>query len=164
MRALAWLEHLRLAFPIHYYILVSVLTVVLVILLVHMGWVVAQSLRSVARIQSPATITGPVRDAAWHLAEARRLGAAGRFAEALAHRFVAAVLELDARRVVQFHPSKTPAEYAREARLDDVGRAELAGLVASLYRHLFGAEPCDAAEWRRFDSIAAGIGLHAATG
>jgi Domain of unknown function (DUF4129) len=162
-RALAWLEHLRLTFPIHYYILLSVLTVVLVILLVHMGWVVAASLRPVVRAGSPPTITGPVRDAAWHVAEARRLGAAGRFAEALAHRFLAAVLELDARRVVQFHPSKTPAEYAREARLDDLGRAELAGLVATLYRHLFGAEPCDAAEWQRFDALAGGIGLHAAT-
>lgn len=163
VRVLAWLEQLRLAFPIHYYILLSVLTVVLVILLVHMSWVVVRSLRPVADVGSPATITGPVRDAAWHLAEARRLGAAGRFAEALAHRFLAAVLELDARRVVQFHPSKTPAEYAREARLDDVGRAELTGLVASLYRHLFGAEPCDAAQWQRFDSLATGIGLHAAT-
>jgi hypothetical protein len=162
-RALAWMEHLRLTFPIHYYILLSVLTVVLVAILVHMTWVVWRSLRPVSGPEAPVAIPGPVRNAAWHLAEALRLGAAGRFAEALAHRFLAAVLELDERRVVQFHPSKTPAEYAREARLDDRGRADLADLVASLYRHLFGGAPCDVAEWRRFDAQAAGIGLYVAT-
>ena len=35
-----------------------------------------------------------------------------------------------ARRVLQFHPSKTPAEYAREARLDDVGRQRMQAHVA----------------------------------
>jgi hypothetical protein len=164
LRALEWLEHLRLVFPIHYYILLGVLTLLLVAILAHLTWVVWRSLRPAPPIGSPATVTGPVRDAAWHLAEALRLGAAGRFAEALAHRFLAAVLDLDARRALQFHPSKTPAEYAREARLDDIGRSELADLVASLYYHLFGGVPCDAAEWQRFDAQAAGIGLHAATG
>jgi hypothetical protein len=162
-RAVEWLEHLRLAFPIHYYILLGVLALVLIVVLVHLTWVVRRSFRPVQRVGAPAAMTGPIRDAAWHLAEALRLGAAGRFAEALAHRFLAAVLDLDARRVLQFHPSKTPAEYAREARLDDFGRSELADLVASLYRHLFGAAPLDAAEWQRFDARAAGIELHAAT-
>lgn len=162
-RALEWLENLRLAFPIHYYILLGVLVLVLIVVLVHVTWVVRRSFRPVRRVGAPAATTGPIRDAAWHLAEALRLGAAGRFAEALAHRFLAAVLDLDARRVLQFHPSKTPAEYAREARLDDFGRSELAGLVASLYRHLFGAAPLDAAEWQRFNARAAGIELHAAT-
>jgi uncharacterized protein DUF4129 len=162
-RALEWLDNLRLAFPIHYYILLGALTLLLIAILVHLTWVVWRSLRPALRPGAPAAVTGPVRDAAWHLAEALRLGAAGRFAEALAHRFLAAVLELDARRVLQFHPSKTPGEYAWEARLDDPGRAELAGLVASLYRHLFGAEPCDAAEWQRFDAQAAGLEVYAAT-
>ena len=162
-RVLEWLERLHVEFPIHYYILLSVLTVLLVAILVHLTWVVWRSLRPAPSATAPATIMGPVRDSAWHLAEALRLGAAGRFAEALAHRFLAAVLDLDERRVVQFHASKTPAEYAREARLDDVGRADLADLVASLYRHLFGGAPCDAAEWQRFDAQAAGIGLYAAT-
>jgi hypothetical protein len=162
-RGLEWLENLRLVFPIHYYALVGLLALVLIVILVHLTWVVRQSFRPVLGVGAPAVMTGPLRDAAWHLAEALRLGAAGRFAEALAHRFLAAVLDLDARRVLQFHPSKTPAEYAREARLDDFGRSELASLVASLYRHLFGAAPCDAAEWQRFDARAAGIELHAAT-
>jgi hypothetical protein len=161
-RAVEWLEHLRIVFPVHYYILLSVMALVLVAILVHIAWVVRRSFRPRVGDASPAVMTGPVRDAAWHLAESVRLGAAGRFAEALAHRFLAAVLDLDARRVLQFHPSKTPAEYAREARLDEFGRSELADLVASLYRHVFGGVPCDAAEWRRFHERAAGIGLHAA--
>jgi hypothetical protein len=161
-RILDWLDTLRVVFPVHYYIVLGVLTLLLVAMLVHLTWVVWRSFRPALGLAAPAVPTGPVRDAAWHLAEAFRLGAAGRFAEALAHRFLAAVLDLDARRVVQFHPSKTPAEYAREARLDDVGRSELRDLVASLYRHLFGGAPCDAAEWRRFDARAAEIGVHAA--
>jgi hypothetical protein len=162
-RALEWLESLRLAFPVDYYMLLGGLTVLLIAMLAHLTWVVWRSFRPASGVGAPAAMTGPVRDAAWHLAEALRLGAAGRFAEALAHRFLATVLDLDARRVLQFHPSKTPAEYAREARLDDIGRSELADLVASLYRHLFGGASCDAAEWQRFDARAAGIGLYAAT-
>lgn len=162
-RLIEWLEGLRVSFPIYYYVVLTVLTLSLIAILVHLTWVVRQSLRPVKPSGPRTVFMGPVRDAAWHLAEARRLGAAGRFAEALGHRFIAAMLELDARRVLQFHPSKTPAEYAMEARLDDVGRSELRGLVASLYRHLFGGAPCDAAEWQRFDAQAAGIGLHAAT-
>lgn len=162
-RALEWLETLRLAFPVHYYILLGVLALLLIAMLVHVTWVVWRSLRPASGVGAPTAVTGPVGDAAWYLAEALRLGAAGRFAEALAHRFHAAVLDLDARRVLQFHPSKTPAEYVREARLDDIGRSELADLVAILYRHLFGGAPCDAAEWHRFEARAAGIGLYAAT-
>jgi hypothetical protein len=161
-RLLEWLEGLRVSFPLHYYIVLGAMLLLLVGLVAHLTWVVWRSLHPPAAA-APAVMTGPVRDAAWHLAEALRLGAAGRFAEALAHRFLAAMLDLDARRVLQFHPSKTPAEYVREARLDDAGRSELADLVASLYRHLFGGAPCGAGEWQRFDSQAAGLGLHAAT-
>jgi hypothetical protein len=161
-RALEWLQNLRLVFPIYYYVLLGVLILLLIAIVGHLTWVIWRSLRPAARSAARPALMGPVRDAAWHQAEALRLSAAGQFAEALAHRFLAAVLDLDARRVLQFHPSKTPAEYANEAQLDDIGRSELADLVASLYRHLFGGAPCDTVEWRRFDAQAAGIGLHAA--
>ena len=78
------------------------------------------------------------------------LARAGRYAEALGQRFLALVLELDRRKALRFHASKTPAEYVGEARLTDRGRASLAGLVAQLYRHLFAAVPCG--------SCAAGFG------
>ena len=66
----------------------------------------------------------------------------------------ALVLELERRKALRFHASKTPAEYVGEARLTDRGRASLAGLVAQLYRHLFGAVPCDAAEYQMFGDAA----------
>jgi len=162
-RALDWLEGLRLVSPVRYYLLLAVLTLALVASLVHLGWLVWRSLRPVEPVRAPLPPAAPPRDAAWYAAEARRLSAAGRFAEALGVRFVAAVLDLDERRVVQFHPSKTPAEYALEARLDAAGRSGLSELVASLYRHVFGGTPCDAEQWHHFDALAASLWLHAAT-
>src|SRR5439155_16915477 len=88
---------------------------------------------------------------------------AGRYAEALAHRFVSLILELERRHALTFHPSKTPAEYVREARLDESGRASLADLVARLYRHLFGAVPCDANVYREFGVAAETVFRHVAT-
>jgi Domain of unknown function (DUF4129) len=162
-RVLDWLEGLRLVSPVRYYLLLTVLTLALVASLVHLGWVVWRSLRPAEPVRAPLPPAAPPRDAAWYAAEARRLSAGGRFAEALGVRFVAAVLDLDERRVVQFHPSKTPAEYAREARLDAAGRSGLSELVASLYRHVFGGTPCDAEQWHHFDALAASLWLHAAT-
>ena len=162
-RALDWLEGLRLVSPVRYYIVLGVLTLALVASLMHLGWVVWRSLRPGEPVRLPMPPAAPPRDAAWYAAEARRLSAAGRFLEALGVRFLAAVLDLDERRVVQFHPSKTPAEYALEARLDAAGRSGLTELVATLYRHVFGGAPCDAEQWHRFDALAAGLGLHAAT-
>ncbi|HVH09507.1 MAG TPA: DUF4129 domain-containing protein [Gemmatimonadales bacterium] len=162
-RLMAWLEGLRLSFPVRYYLLLGLLTVALVAGLVHVGWIVWRSLRPGPGIPQPAPPGAPVRDASWYADEARRLAAAGQFAQALAHRFLAAVLDLDARRVVQFRASKTPAEYAAEARLDAAGRMGLTDLVASLYRHVFGGVHCDADTWRRFDAEATQLELHAAT-
>ena len=99
-------------------------------------------------------------DAAAHLAIAERLAGAGQYAEALGHRFLALVLELDARKALRFQASKTPAEYVGEARLDQAGRATLAGLVARLYRHVFGAAPSDEREYSEFDAAAAGLEQH----
>jgi hypothetical protein len=161
-RLLDWLELLRVASPARYYLLLAALTLALLAMLAHVTWVVWRSLRPREVSGVPTPEAAPPQGAAWHLAEAQRLGAAGRFAEALAHRFLAAVLDLDGRRALQFHPSKTPAEYAVEARLDALGRSELAALVASLYRHVFGGMPCDAEAWQRFDAQAGRLELHAA--
>src|ERR1700694_4791055 len=95
-----------------------------------------------------------VVDAATHLARAAELARGGRYAEAMGHRFLAVVLEMDRLEVVRFHASKTPAEYVGEARLDDASRSSFAALVAQLYRHLFGAIPCDETEYRAFGAVA----------
>src|ERR1044072_6701792 len=95
----------------------------------------------------PPPAPGPpvIRDARAHRALADELAAQGRYAEALGHLFLAVVLELDKRKAVRFHASKTPAEYVGEARLDATARSTLDTLVAPLYRHLLGGGPGDSA-------------------
>src|ERR1044072_9102713 len=104
----------------------------------------------------PPPAPGPpvIRDARAHRALADELAAQGRYAEALGHLFLAVVLELDKRKAVRFHASKTPAEYVGEARLAASAGSTLATLVAQLYRHLFGAVPCDADQFAAFGAAA----------
>ena len=151
-----WLDHVSASYPTGFNIVLALLVVILVALLVHIGYVMWRIVRPAARTGTgaSASATGVVMDARAHLALAEELAGAGRYAEALAHCFVAAVLELDHRKALRFHASKTPAEYVAEASLDETGRAALAGLVARLYRHLFGAVPCDEYEYRSFGEAA----------
>ena len=74
----------------------------------------------------------------------RRIAPRGRGAHADALRlgFLALTLELDAGGSVTYAPGKTPAEYAREARLAPGDRGRLRELVRALYRHVYGAAPC----------------------
>ncbi|HEX4600769.1 MAG TPA: DUF4129 domain-containing protein, partial [Gemmatimonadales bacterium] len=128
------------------------LSVLLVALLAHMSYVVWRIARPTVR--TPSAGDGSVglllEDARAHRARAEELARVGRYPEALAHRFVAVLLDLDRRHALKFHPSKTPAEYLSEARLDPTGRTALADLVAQLYRHVFGAVPCDERSYREF--------------
>lgn len=151
-----WLNHLADRHPVGFNIGLALVVVALVVLLVHVGWVMWRIVRPAARTGTGqiAARAGIIMDAAAHLARADALARAGRYAEALGHRFLAVVLELDRMKVLRFHASKTPAEYVGEARLTDAGRASLAGLVAQLYRHLFGAVPCDAREYETFGAAA----------
>lgn len=151
-----WLNHLADRYPVGFNIGLALVVVALVVLLVHVGWVMWRIVRPAARTGTDKTAAraGIIMDAAAHLARADALARAGRYAEALGHRFLAVVLELDRMKALRFHASKTPAEYVGEARLTDAGRASLAGLVAQLYRHLFGAVPCDAREYETFGAAA----------
>jgi hypothetical protein len=152
---LAWLDHLAARYPVGYNVGLALVVVALVVLVVHLSYVIWRIVRPAARSgRAPSAAGAVIVDAATHLARAEELARAGRYAEALAHRFLAVVLELDRRKALRFHTSKTPAEYVGEARLDDTGRASLAGLVAQLYRHLFGAVPCDASEYETFGAAA----------
>jgi len=147
-----WLNRLAEQHPTGYSIGLALLVILLVVLVVHIGYVVWRIVRPGARTGTPAAASRPgiIVNAAWHVARAEELARAGRYAEALAHRFLAAVLELDRIGALRFHVSKTPAEYVGEARLDESGRASLARLVVQLYRHLFGAVPCDEREYQSF--------------
>lgn len=148
---LDWLSRLEEQHPIGYYVGLSLVVVAIVILLVHIGYVVWRIVRPSARTGAAAsTNQSAIVDADAHLARAAELARAGRYAEALGHRFLAVVLELDRLKALRFHSSKTPAEYVGEAHLDASGRASLTSLVAQLYRHLFGAVPIDEAEYNEF--------------
>src|SRR5256712_4251731 len=164
-RLLDWLDGLQRGHPAGFKMLLALLALVLVGLLAHMGYVVWRITRPTARTLDGGAggIGGPeLADARAHRVRAEELARAGRYAEALAHRFVALVLELERRRALAFHLSKTPAEYVGEARLDAADRASLAELVARLYRHLFGGVPCDAGGYREFGAAADELGRHVA--
>jgi len=155
-----WLQGLEGAHPGLFTGLLGVLVVVLVAVFVHAGWLFARSIRS-----APAP-GGAGREAAAAMTplelrrEADRLAAAGRFVEAMQADFLALALELDRRSLLRFHPSKTPAELAAEARLGEDGRQRLGALVGSLYRHAFARVPCGPAEYAAWRAEI-GAGLHA---
>ena len=135
---------------------------VLVGLLVHLGFTVWRIYRVTIRQPVPVipgALAAPL-DARAHLERADALARAGRFTEALAHRFAAMLLELDRAKALSFHPAKTPAEYVREARLSTEQRSALSGLVARLYQHVFGMAPCDEQCYRDFGIMAGSVVHH----
>lgn len=158
-RSYSWLRALEADHPGAYYVLIGTLSAVLIAILVHFGYLMSRALRSKAAArESPAMVVpSELYGPDWYIVEARRLAGRGLYAAALSHRFRALVLQLDRRRVVRFHPSKTPAEYALEAELGEALRRELADLVMDLYRHLFGGVPCDEESVERFDQRAASL-------
>jgi hypothetical protein len=158
-----WMGRLEAAHPLAYYLLLLVATVLLAAILTHFAYLTWRALhpRLAERTGTTAGATPP-RGAAWHRAEYARLLAAGRFGEAMAERFATLVYELQAAAVLRPDRSKTPAEYAAEARLDAAGRGVMVDLVDELYRRLFGGAGCTADDVARFDARAAGLGGHRA--
>lgn len=161
LRLVDWLDRFESSNPLLYKIFLVLLVLALVALLAHLAYVVVKILRPTASTgAAPAPVGHRLTDARAQLDRAEELARGGRYAEALGHRFLAALLELDRARAVAFHPSKTPAEYVPEARLDVAGRESLADLVARLYRHLFGAVPCDEPAYRAFGAAAQAVVRH----
>ena len=156
LRLLDWIGRQQTAHPAAFKVVLAILIAVLAGLLLHMGYVVWRITRPTAHTPPGPAQPGGVRleDARAHRQRADELARAGRYAEALAHRFVALLLALEQQQALKVDPSKTPAEYVREARLDASGRASLADLVARLYGHVFGAVPCDANTYQAFGAAA----------
>lgn len=151
----AWVDRLSIAHPALSWVMMTAASVLLVILLTHIGYTLWKVYSATARpADQPARGTAGVQllDARSHRIQADTLARGGRYAEALAHRFAALICDLDEAKAVTIHPSKTPAEYAREARLDPVGRVTITELVSRLYATLFGAAPIDEAGYRDFVS------------
>ncbi|MGH7612621.1 MAG: DUF4129 domain-containing protein [Gemmatimonadales bacterium] len=158
-----WLSRFDAQHPVAFQLLFWGAVLLLVALLVHLGWLAWRIYRStVERPRASAPGAAMLVDARGHLHHAEALARAGRYTEALAHRFLALLLELDRADAVTFHPSKTPAEYVHEARLGTAGRDSLAGLVARLYHHVFGAQPCDEQCYRDFGATAGTVLQHVA--
>lgn len=156
-----WLDSVEQTNPALFKLLIVALIVLLVVLVAHIAYTLWRVLR---RAPPPAVaVAGAavLSDAGAHFREADALAAAGRWIEALGHQFLGLVLELDRRRALRFHPSKTPAEYVGEVRLDPPGRASLADVVSRLYRHVFGALPCDAEAYHAFGVAARVVLDHA---
>jgi hypothetical protein len=159
-----WLQRLAAVNPALYRLVLGGLLLLLLLMCIHIAYVLWQVLRP-SPVPPEVAAPAPLRhDARAARAQADALAAAGRYVEALAHRFVAALLELERVRAIAFHPAKTPAEYVGEARLDAPGRESFRLLVAGLYGHLFGARPCDARAYRAFGVAADELLRHVAAG
>jgi hypothetical protein len=159
-----WLNRLDTTHPLVYRLIFWGAVSLLFALLAHLAFTAwriytATVAPSAGTMPPAAPVTGGPERA---LARAEALARDGRYTEALAHRFLALLLQLDQQHALTFHPAKTPAEYVREARLGDDGRASFAGLVSQLYRHVFGADPCDARAYRDFGVVAGVVSQRAA--
>ncbi len=160
-----WLGRLQDRHPDLFQLLFWVLVGLLVGIVLHGAWILYRAVRvaNAPRERTRGPVTPPPRDAAWYRQEAERLAGLGRYAEAMHHDFLALVLELDSRRALRFHPSKTPGEYAREARLPDEDRGVLQGVVRDLYAVAFARRPWGPGEYRAWRARLAG-GIHAPAG
>lgn len=152
-----WFDELQRSNPQAFKVMVWVLVGVLVLVLAHAAWVAFRTVQHGSR-QAQRDVAGPSsvpRDATWYAREAARLATLGDYAGAMQAEFLRLVLELDARQVMRFHPSKTPIEYVRDASLTEDGRREMRGLVREMYHYAFARAPLDGAAFDRWRAMAA---------
>jgi hypothetical protein len=152
-----FLERLRVSNPLVFRIGLAVLVLMLLAVLAHASWILLKTMRHAvaSEVRGTAERSSARRDADWFDREADRLAAAGRYVDALQAAFTALALRLEQQGAVRFDPSRTPREYARDARLEPGDRRRLQGLVATLYRHAFGGEPLEGDGYRRWRATAA---------
>ena len=155
LRLQHWLEALQQGHPTLFIALIIALVVILAGVVVHGAVVMVLTVRGAAAREHAGAAPRPARrGASWYFAEADALAAAGRYADAMQAAFTGVALELDARGVIRFDPSKTPGEYAREARLPAAERDTLRARVNVLYSVVFGGAPFSADEYRRWRAAA----------
>ncbi len=152
-----WLSRVQDRHPDLFWLLFWALIAVLALILVHASWVMIQTFRAAAAPPAAdGTLTAKeIHGPAWYRREALRLAGQGRYPDAMQADFLALVLELDARRVLRFHPSKTPNEYSYESGLGGDAREAFREVVRSLYGYAFARQPCGPAEfaaWRTLTS------------
>ncbi len=153
-----WIDGLRAHNPLLFRIVLVTVLLAWIGIFVHAAWLVWLTVRGAARADRLVTLTaaGERHDAEWYSRAADRAAAAGRLAEALQLAFVALALTLEGQGLLQYHPSKTPAECAREARLAGSDRERLRNLVGSLYAYAFGGRSIAPDDYRRWREHGAG--------
>ena len=154
-----WLESLRADNPAVFRLLILLLLVTLVLLLAHGTWVIWKTVRAASGPGEDTALeaTREIQDAEWYYREADRAATEGRIGDALQLAFVGLALTLERQGLLRYHPSKTPAECAREANLAGADRERLRALVRALYAHVFGGRPCgvdDYHRWRESGALA----------
>lgn len=147
-----WLLDVRETHPALFKLLLAGLVLLVIAIFLHAAWIFLQTMRA-AGGAGPGALAPPAprRDQAWYRGEADRLAGLGRYAEAMQYDFLALVLALDAASLVRFHPSKTPGEYTREARLSPEALNQFRALVRDLYGYVFARRACGPREfeaWR----------------
>jgi Domain of unknown function (DUF4129) len=157
-RLLTWLDGVKTDNPLLFRILLILLLLAWAGIFAHAGWVIWHTLRGAARADRPVTLpaAGERHDAGWYVREADRAAAEGRLTQALQLAFVGLALSLEAQGLLHYHPSKTPGECAREARLAAADRERLRELVRGLYSHAFSGQPIGMDDYRRWRDAGAG--------
>lgn len=151
LRLQHWLEALQHGHPTLFIALIIAMVVILAGVVVHGIVVMMLTVRGAAAREAAAAPPRAARPgASWYFGEADALAAAGRYREAMQAAFTGLALELDARGVLRFDPSKTPGEYAREARLSGGERDALRARVNVLYAVVFGGAAFGADDYRRW--------------
>jgi hypothetical protein len=148
----AWLEGLQSDNPLLFRIFLFTVLLAWVGVFAYAAWLVWLTVRGAARADRSVElpVAGERHDAEWYSRAADRAAADGRLAEALQLAFVALALTLEGQGLLQYHPSKTPAECAVEARLAGSDRERLRDLVGSLYSYAFGGRSLEPADYRRW--------------
>jgi hypothetical protein len=151
-----WLDRLAGQHPTLFKLLVWGLVATLAAIAIHAIWVLIRTTRARAPASGglPVVGTAEIRNSAWYAREAERLLAEGRYAAAIQADFLRLAIELDARDVLRFHPSRTPREYLGDLPGDDPRRAALADLIGDLYRYAFAGTRCGPAEFASWRSRA----------
>lgn len=151
-----WLLDVRETHPALFRLLLAALIFLVLAIFLHAAWIFLQTVRAAGRA-GPGAALAPAarRDRSWYRGEADRLAGLGRYAEAMQYDFLALILALDAASLVRFHPSKTPGEYTREARLSPEARAQLRALVRDLYGYVFAGRACGPGEFEAWRALAA---------
>ena len=147
-----WLDGLRVGNPLAVRAMIVVMLLLLLLVLAHAVYVTYQTLRGAVRAPDApvGSASAAMKTASWYEREADRAAAEGRMLEALQLAFTALALRLDADGVLRYHPSMTPAECARAARVTEADRLRLRALVGTLYQHAFAGAPCALDDYRRW--------------